>query len=539
MTNALGGPVLPHWGFYAVPVATCPSCGQENPEGFRLCGMCGSPLAVEPERSGDVRKVVTVVFCDVAGYTAAGERLDPEALRRLQSRYFADVRAALERHGGKVEKFIGDAAMAVFGIPQVHEDDALRAVRAAADVREAVAALGLEGRIGVNTGEVVAGAGDALVTGDAVNVAARLEQSAEPGEILIGEDTFRLVRDAVDAEPVEPLRLKGKQEVVAAYRLSSVGADQAGVARRLRSPLVGRRRELELLRNAFERMAGERACHLFTVLGPAGVGKSRLVAEFLDGVDATVLRGRCLPYGEGITFWPLHEVLEKVGDDERARPALDLLGGTAAAPEELFLAVRRLLEALARERPLAVVFDDLQWAEPTFLDLVEHVADWSRDAPILLVCLARPELLDARRGWGGDKFNATSVLLEPLGAEESGHLLANLLGSAHLPAEASARITEAAEGNPLFVEELLAMLIDEGRLERRNAGVRRDVVGVAEHLLALLRDDEVDQELGGVGMRRVLVHGDHRQRGGCRLHPDPVDRRALLGADHRVVVEDL
>ena len=294
---------------------TCAQCGQENPDGFRFCGACGAPLeAVPPAR--EVRKVVTVLFADVAGFTAVGEQLDPEALRRLQSRYFDEARAALERHGATVEKFIGDAVMAVFGVPQVHEDDALRAVRAALELREAVAPL--EVRIGINTGEVVAGQGDALVTGDAVNVAARLEQAGAPGAVLLGEPTYRLVRDAVRAEPVQAVEAKGKAERVAAYRLYD-SLPEAAVSRRLDSPLVGRERERRLLRDAFERASEDRACQLFTILGTAGVGKSRLVDEFLDevGGTASILRRRCLPYGDGITYWPIAEIVRELPTGER------------------------------------------------------------------------------------------------------------------------------------------------------------------------------------------------------------------------------
>jgi class 3 adenylate cyclase len=447
----------------------------------------------------DVRKTVTVLFADVVSSTALGERLDPEALRRVMGRYFEEARTAVERHGGTVEKFIGDAVMAVFGIPVLHEDDALRAVRAADDLRASLRTLNeqlerdsgvtLELRIGLNTGEVVAGRGETLVTGDAVNVAKRLEEAAGSGEILAGETTHRLVRDAVTADPVEPLALKGKGEPVQAFRVESVHEGQPERARRLESPMIGREREQRLLEQAHERAVGERACHLFTVLGAAGVGKSRLVGEFLEGLgdSATVARGRCLPYGEGITFWPLLEIVRQLhGEDVIAGIAARLAGDENAAlvaervaagvglaegessSEDTFWAARKLFEAHAHERPLVLVFDDIQWGQPTLLDLVEHVADWVRDAPILVVCMGRPELLDKRPGWAGGKFNATSVLLEPLSADDSGRLIENLLGRAELAPAVRTRVAEAAEGNPLFVEEMLGMLIDDGLLQRSN-----------------------------------------------------------------------
>ncbi|MGZ8651946.1 MAG: adenylate/guanylate cyclase domain-containing protein, partial [Actinomycetota bacterium] len=360
----------------------CSSCGAENPDDARFCMACASPMA-EPARSHEVRKSVTVVFCDVTGSTALGELLDPEALRRVMTRYFDTMKIAIEHHGGTVEKFIGDAVMAVFGIPHVHEDDALRAVRAAVQMREGLLDLNkqlerdhgvtLASRIGVNTGEVVAGdptTGQALVTGDAVNTAARLEQAAAPGEILIGEETYRLTRDAVSAEPADPIAAKGKTEPVPAYRLDDVTAGVAGHTRRLDAPMVGRDRELALLGQAFERATTDRACHLFTVLGTAGAGKTRLVEEFAAQVDAnaTVLRGRCLAYGEGITFWPVVELvgqaaglsildppgdaqrklLTAIGPGERSERIADLvaclvgLSGTQAPVEESFWALRRV-----------------------------------------------------------------------------------------------------------------------------------------------------------------------------------------------------
>jgi predicted ATPase/class 3 adenylate cyclase len=489
----------------------CPRCGQPSDERARFCSACGAPLSSRPAAAGEARKTVTIVFTDVAGWTSLGERHDPEQLRGVMRRYFAEVRAVLERHEGTVEKFIGDAVLAVFGTPVLHEDDALRALRAAVEMREAVARLNddlerdfgvrIAVRTGVNSGEVITGdpsRGEGFITGDAVNVAQRLEREAAPGEILLGEMTYGLARDAVRAERLEPLSLKGKRESVAAYRLLEIRAGALAHARRFESPMVGRWRERALLLDAFERAVREHACHFFTVLGPAGVGKSRLVAELLAeiGGRATVLRGSCLPYGEGITFWPVREVVAQatgiedgddpseargritalVDDDEPAEliaeRIVEILGLTDAttAGEEIFWAVRRFLEGLARRKPLVVVVDDVHWGEPTFLDLLEHVSDWSRDAPILLVCLARPELLDLRTTWGGGKLNATTILLEPLTEAESERLIENLLGGTALPPGARARIQAAAEGNPLFVEELLEMLIDDGLLRPRDGG---------------------------------------------------------------------
>lgn len=449
---------------YPWAMAICGACGQENPEGARFCLACGTPLSDAP-RSREVRKTVTVLFADVAGSTALGERLDPETLRALMTRYFQEARRVLEHHGGTVEKFIGDAVVAVFGIPVVHEDDALRAVRAALELRSALALvheelarpLGVElaARIGLNTGEVVAGdpgIRETFATGDAVNVAARLEQAAGPGEILVGDTTLALVRDAVSVEPLGGLALRGRDQRVRAHRLLEVRLDAIPVVRRTNTRLVGREHELRLLTDSFERSERERRCHLFTILGPAGVGKSRLAEEFASAVGdaARIVRGRCLPYGDGITFWPVVEVVkdaacltgEESASEAMARIAalasdepdarlvaervagLVGLSGVASGAEESFWAVRKLLEALARDRPLVVVLDDVHWGEPTFLDLVEHVVEWSRDAPLVVVCLARPELLDIRGGRGGGKPNATAVLLEPLNEEESAVLIA-------------------------------------------------------------------------------------------------------------------
>jgi class 3 adenylate cyclase/tetratricopeptide (TPR) repeat protein len=518
-------------------VAVCAACGAENREGARFCDTCGAPLEpVTPRR--EQRKTVTVLQCDVTGSTALGEQLDPESLRAALARYFEAAKAVIERHGGTVEKFIGDAVLAVFGVPVVHEDDALRAVRSAADIRAAMSRLNeelsrdygvtLTLRIGVNTGEVVTGTAERLATGDAVVVAARLEQGAPPGEILLGAETVRLVRGSVEVGPLEHVQAKGKTEPLAAYRLLAVSAEAP--QRSHDAPFVGRERERRLLADAWERARGERTAYLFTVLGTAGVGKSRLTAEFLAQLDgaARVVRGRCLPYGEGITYWPVVEILkqllganaaatldELVLDDVATGSLLGLLGEgeQPASPELAAWSVRKLLAAVAESTPLVVVLDDLQWAEPTLLDLVEHVADLSRDAPILLLCLARSDLLDRRPGWSGGKLNATSALLEPLPGDECERLIDGLIAGETLAADVRTRILAAADGNPLFVEEMLALIHD---------GADGAEVRVPPSIQALLaaRLDQLDPSERGV-LERGAVEGKVFHRSAVQaLAPD-------------------
>ena len=443
---------------------------------------CGARLVVATVR--ERRKLATMLFCDVTGSTAMGERFDAEAVRALMLRYFDEMRGAIERHGGAVEKFIGDAVVGIFGVPVAHEDDALRAVRAAAEMQERAVLLNEEFergfghrialRIGVNTGEVVTGdvrTDRPMASGDPVNVAARLEQAARPGEILVGEQTYLLTRGAVSLEPVEPLALKGKTGRVAAYRLRSVADDGPAHARRLDVELVDREAELAALEAAFASCLAERRCRLVEIVGEAGVGKSRLAAEFVRSVASrsTIMSGRCLSYGEGITYWPLAEAVKQAaGVDaadtpDRARARITELAAAgpdgetvarlvavaaglseaSASPEEIAWAVRRLLADLAREQPVIFLLDDLQWAEPTFLALVEALA--GIEAPVVLLVLARPELPSRPELDGRDE---TVVLrLDPLPTDASAALIERKLG-AGLADDLRNHVIEAAGGNP-------------------------------------------------------------------------------------------
>jgi class 3 adenylate cyclase/tetratricopeptide (TPR) repeat protein len=495
----------------------CPSCGEQSPEQYRLCNTCGASLSEHVARES--RRTVSIVFAMPKVHTASGEPPSPEAMRDVMSSYFAAMRTALERHGGTVEKFIGDAVMAVFGLPVRHEDDALRAVRAAADMQAALPALNaafgaaldlqLDNHIGVNTGEVIAGdasTGQRLVTGDAVNTAARLEQAAGPGEIVLGDLTYRLARDQIEIEFIPPLTLKGKAEPVPAYRLVSIG--EQAQSHDTRTPFVGRAVEMGRLSDALFDAVGTKRARLITVVGDAGVGKSRLIREFAAtaSTQARVVRGRCLPYGDGITFWPLAEVvrdaagiaaddspeaaIEKIRallpadtesggarrgrstaggpDDERAgivdRVAAAMNLSTAQFPvPELLWGGRRLLEGLAHEQPLTMIVDDIHSAETTFLEFLDHLLEAVDGAPILLLCSARHELAERHPEWL-ESHEQETIRLEPLTESDAGQIVEELLGS--LEPSVRARIAEASEGNPLYVEQIVSMLVETGAIER-------------------------------------------------------------------------
>jgi len=495
-------------------VAGCPSCGKELPGEFPFCPFCAAPLGGTTGR--EQRKTVTVVFCDLTGSTAIGESNDPEALRALLAGYFERMRGIVEAHGGTVEKFIGDAVMAVFGVPVAHEDDALRACRAAAEMRDALPELGLAARIGVNTGDVVTGTAERLVTGDAVNVASRFEQAATPGTILIGEATYALARESVEVEPVEPLTLKGKTAPVPAFRLMSV---LAAPERSHGARFIGRERELAAVAQAWARVLEGTRCELVTVVGEPGVGKSRLVAEALSSIRAPVARGRCLPYGEGITYWPVVEVLKQIAalpsDPAAASVLRSLLGESeqATSADEIAWAFRRLVE---EKSPLVVCLDDIHWGEETFLDLVEATALLSAGAPVLLLCLARPELLERRPGWSG------VMRLEPLTADEADGLISDDVSS-----DLRARIARAAGGNPLFISEMLAMARERADVE------------VPPTLKALLtaRLDQLDEPERRV-LERGSVEGELFHRGAVQaLAPEePQVTARLTGLVRRELV---
>ena len=458
-------------------VIACPRCGVENPEQARFCNACGASVAAESEPAREVRKTVTVLFCDVVGSTQLGERFDPEILRDVMARFYAAIREPVERHGGTVEKVIGDALVAVFGIPAVHEDDALRAVRAAVEMRDAVAAMGeIEARIGVNTGDVLAtGAtqGESLVVGDAVNVAARLEQAAAPGTVLVGEATWALVAHAAHGHQVEPLAAKGKSEPLAAWLLESVDPLAPGHLRRLDLPMVGRATELGLVRLTADRTAQLRRPHLVTMLGQPGIGKSRLVSELQRTAEATTLAGHCRATAAASPLEPLVEAARAAipdrrfteqavaalmpGDSDAASVTACLADADNAGTVDLSWAASRLVGAMADTGLVVIVFEDVHWAEDALLDAVEQLADRRRRRSLLVVCTARPEFVDRRSGWGAGA-NTLSFALERLDDSETRHLL--LGASPDLPSGHADRVVAAAEGNPLFAEHLAALIAD-------------------------------------------------------------------------------
>jgi class 3 adenylate cyclase/tetratricopeptide (TPR) repeat protein len=491
-------------------VATCPSCGKELPGEFPFCPFCAAPLTEQPVATAEERKVVSVLFCDLVGFTAASDALDPEDVRARIRPYHQRLREVIERFGGTVEKFVGDAVMAVFGAPVAHEDDAERAVRAGLRILEAIDDLNaqddsllLQVRIGINTGEAVVALGakpeegEGIVTGDVVNTASRLQGAAPVNAVAVSETTYRATERIFEYEPLEAATVKGKPEPLALYQpLAARARFGADITRTHATPLVGRDLERTLLVSTFERAVQQQSCQLVTVVGEPGVGKSRLCMELFSYIEvrAGLVRwrqGRCLPYGDGIAFWALGQIvkaecgiLESDSPDEvrqklagsipegaQDRPWLlarlaPLVGLPAepASQEESFTAWRRFLEGLAASSPAVVVFEDLHWADPALLAFLEHLADWVEGVPLLVLCTARPELHEQHPTWAAGLRNATTINLGPLNDRETAQLVSGLLERAVLPAETQQALLERAGGNPLYAEEFVRLLADRGDL---------------------------------------------------------------------------
>ena len=490
---------------YTRGVTTCPTCGTENPAHARFCLGCGSPLA-EAAPAAEERKVVSVLFVDLVGFTAGADGADPEDVRATLRPYHARVTREIERFGGTVEKFVGDAVMAVFGAPVAHEDDAERAVRSALRILDAIVELNEQERLdlavraAVATGEAVVslqatpGTGEGIATGDVVNTAARLQSEAPVGGLVVNEQTMRATRGEIDYEELASVVVKGKGEPVPIWRAlgarSRFGVDTDTLAA---APFVGRERELQLLQSTFERMLAESEIQLVTITGEPGVGKTRLLAEFRTWVDdlpelVSWRQGRCLPYGDGITFWALGEIvkahagiLESDGPAEAAEklettvadmtdgrwlharlgPLVGVAGGEAVERDESYAAWQRFLEEIAAGGPLVLLFEDLHWADPALLAFVERLVDWSRGLPILVLCTGRPELYERHSTWGGGTRNSTTVSLSPLSTTETERLLFGLLETAVLPAQTTAALLERSGGNPLYMEEYVRLFLEQ------------------------------------------------------------------------------
>jgi class 3 adenylate cyclase/tetratricopeptide (TPR) repeat protein len=505
----------------------CLVCGQENPAGFKFCGACGAELDSAPAPAREERKVITVLFADLVGFTSRAEKLDPEDVRAMLSPYYARLRHELERHGGTVEKFIGDAVVALFGAPVAHEDDPERAVRAALAIREAIAELNeadptleLEVRIAVNTGEALVALGsrpelgEGMASGDVVNTAARLQTAAPVGGILVGEATYRATTHVIEYREAASVEAKGKASPVPAWEAIAARARFGfDVEQRPRTPLVGRERERDVLTGALDHVRNDLSPQLVTLVGVPGIGKSRLIAELFQVVESDsdlILwrQGRSLPYGEGLSYWAVAEIVksqlglletdstETAGEKLRAsltgaisdpkeaawierhlRPLVGLDVSVAEGADrraEAFAAWRRFLEGVAEGIPIVLVFEDLHWADDGLLDFVDYLADWASGVAMLIVCTARPELLSRRPGWGGGKRNASTVTVSALAPSETAQLLAELLDQVLLPAEIQSAVLKRTEGNPLFAEEYVRMLQDRGFLVHGEGGWQLD-----------------------------------------------------------------
>ena len=566
-------------------MATCPSCGKENPEGFAFCGYCTAPLAAPPPLSGlEERKVVSVLFCDLVGFTAASEQQDPEDVRARIRPYHARLRQEIEGYGATVEKFVGDAVMAVFGAPVAHEDDVERAVRAALGILEAIAELNeadpgldLQVRVGINTGEAVVALGarpeqgEGIVTGDVVNTAARIQSAAPVNGVAVGEQTYRATSRVFEYEPLAPVSVKGKAEPLALWRAKAVRARFSTEISLLHAtPLVGRELEKPLLIGTFERAAQQRSVQLVTVVGEPGVGKSRMVAELFAYIEAKPdfirwRQGRCLPYGEGITFWALGEIVKaeagilesdsalvaaakleaavSPGEPERQwllQRLAPLVGVEAASPaerQESFTAWLRYLEGLAAARASVLVFEDLHWADEALLAFLDYLAEWSQGVPLLVLCTARPELYERRPGWGAGQRNAHTINLSPLSDRETAELVSHLITTTVLSVELERAILERAGGNPLYAEEFVRLLADRG-LEQGGDFLAEAALPESLQALIAARLDTLLPErksllqdaavLGKVFWARALAEMGGRDQGEVELALHELARKELV-----------
>ncbi len=491
----------------------CPSCGTENPDGQKFCGECATPLGAAPVRSEE-RKIVTALFCDLIAFTATSESADPEDVDRMLDAYFSMARVAIEAFGGVVEKFIGDAVVGVFGVPAAHEDDPERAVRAGlriAENAEELASIGggpLLLRVGINTGDALVrlgispGSGEGFLTGDAINTASRIQSVAPQMGVAVGLGTYEATAVVFDYEELEPATLKGKSEPVRVFHAKSPRARfGTDLTRTHDTPFIGREIDLALLKGIFDKTVAATSPQLVTVVGEPGLGKSRIVAELLGYIDAkpdliTWRQGRCLPYGEGITFWALGEILKAhagilesdtsaiaqtklevvlpEGDErpwfrQRLLPLLGIEATSSAEREELFTAWRRFLEHVAEQDPTVLVFEDLHWADEAMLAFLEHLADRAEGVPLLIVGTARPELFEQHPGYGNGLRNATPINLAPLSQEETARLISALLETTVIPAELQQPILDRAGGNPLYAEEFVRLVKDKDLLTKKGA----------------------------------------------------------------------
>ena len=515
-------------------MTSCAQCGQENPELARFCNACGAPLA-ERGRLGEERRIVSVLFVDLVGFTGRAEKLDPEDVRAILTPYYERVREELQRHGGAVEKFIGDAVMGVFGAPTAYGDDAERAVRAAFAVRDWAEQDGLEVRVAVNTGEAIVelearpGHGEAMVAGDVVNTAARLQSAAPVGAVLVGEETYAATRNAVEYRPAQPVLAKGKSAPVRAW-LAVRATSQAGERPMAPVPMIGRDRELAVLTGIWERVTEESRAQFITVFGPAGIGKSRLgleLAQLLANQGARVVRGRSTPYGASTPYSAFAQLVKQTtmifdSDDaaeargklaagiaelagpaaaEEHAPQLEVLLGvegdsTVADRETLFFSARVFVESLAMNGPTMLLFEDIHWADSSQLDLLETLASRVRDVPVLFVALARPELLTERPTWGGGLPAYTALALDPLNEASSQELAGQLLGEEER-ADGALKVAEMAEGNPLFIEELAASIAERSTAGELPTSVRAIIASRLDALPADERSVVVDASVAG------------------------------------------